>query len=81
MVSGKTLELLPREFRILQLLMLRRGEVISRTEIERHIYEDSRELMSNTVESAVSQLRKKLDQAGSRTQIQTKRSFGYFLAD
>jgi DNA-binding response OmpR family regulator len=81
MVSGQALELLPREFRVLQLFMLRRGEVISRSEIERHIYEDSRELMSNTVESAVSQLRKKLDKSGSRTQIQTKRGFGYLLAD
>ena len=73
------LKLLPRELRILQLLMLRRGQVISRSEIEEHVYADSKELMSNAVESAVSQLRKKLVQAGSRAQIQTKRGFGYLL--
>ena len=79
-VSGQALELLPREFRILQLLVLRQGEVISRSEIERHIYEDTQELMSNTVESAISQLRKKLVQAGSSAKILTKRGFGYLLA-
>ena len=78
-VSEQPLKLLPREFRILQFLMLRRGQVASRSEIEEHVYADSKELMSNTVESAVSQLRKKLVQAGSRAQIQTKRGFGYML--
>ena len=76
---GLPLELLPREFRILQLLMLRQGQVVSRTEIEEHIYADNKELMSNAVESAISQLRKKLLQAGSRVCIQTKRGFGYLL--
>jgi DNA-binding response OmpR family regulator len=78
-VSGESLTLLPREFRILQLFMLRQGQVISRPEIEEHVYADSKELMSNAVESAVSQLRKKLELAGSRVQIQTRRGFGYLL--
>ena len=78
-VSGHPLKLLPRELRLIQLLMLRQGEVISRTELEENLYAGSKELMSNAVESAVSQLRKKLGQAGSRVQVQTKRGFGYFL--
>ncbi len=78
-VSDRILELLPRELRVLQFLMLRQGEVVSRSEIESHIYEDTREPMSNTVESAISQLRKKLTQAGSAAQIHTKRGFGYVL--
>lgn len=77
--SGSVLDLSPRDFRLLQLLMLRRGEVVSRTEIEKHIYDDNKELMSNAVESAISQLRKKLSQAGSNVSIQTKRGFGYML--
>jgi len=78
-VSGKKLEMLPREFRLLQFLMLRAGEVISRTAIEEQIYSENREVMSNAVESAISQLRKKLAQAESNVQIQTKRGFGYAL--
>ena len=78
-VSGQFLKLLPREFRLLQLLMLRQGEIVSRAEIEENLYAENKELMSNALESAVSQLRKKLALAGSSVQIQTKRGFGYFL--
>jgi DNA-binding response OmpR family regulator len=78
--QGKNIELLPREFRLLQLLFLRRGEVVSRAEIEAHLYDDKAEIMSNVVDSTVSLLRKKLMAAGSATGIQTKRGFGYFVA-
>jgi DNA-binding response OmpR family regulator len=78
--QGKNIELLPREFRLLQLLFLRRGEVVSRAEIEAHLYDDKAEIMSNVVDSTVSLLRKKLMAAGSTTGIQTKRGFGYFVA-
>jgi two-component system OmpR family response regulator len=75
----KNVELLPREFRLLQLLLLRRGEVVSRPEIEAHLYDDKAEIMSNVVDSTVSLLRKKLIATGSATLIQTKRGFGYFV--
>jgi DNA-binding response OmpR family regulator len=78
-VSGQKLDLLPREFRILQLLMLRPGKVLTRSYIEDHIYDENKELMSNVVESAISHLRKKLAQAGSHARIETKRGFGYYL--
>ena len=78
--QGKNIELLPREFRLLQLLFLRRGEVVSRPEIEAHLYDDKAEIMSNAVDSTISLLRKKLIAAGSVTAIQTKRGFGYFVA-
>ncbi len=78
-VSGQKIELLPREFRLLQSLMLREGETIPVSEIENQIYSDSQEVMSNVVESAISQLRKKLQKAGSKAQIQTRRGFGYLL--
>lgn len=75
----RNVELLPREFRLLQLLLLRRGEVVSRPEIEAHLYDDQAEIMSNVVESTVSLLRKKLVAAGSSTLIQTRRGFGYLV--
>jgi DNA-binding response OmpR family regulator len=75
--SGKAIELLPREYRLLQLLFLRRGEVISRPEIEAHLYDDKAEIMSNVVDSTVSQLRKKLVAAGSDPLIETRRGYGY----
>lgn len=75
--QNKSVELLPREFRLLQLLLLRRGEVVSRPDIEAHLYDDQTEIMSNVVDSTVSLLRKKLVAAGSTTTIQTRRGFGY----
>lgn len=77
---GNSVDLSPREFRLLQLLFLRRGEVISRSDIEAHLYDDQTEIMSNVIDSTISLLRKKLDEAGSATFIQTKRGFGYFIA-
>jgi DNA-binding response OmpR family regulator len=77
---GESVDLLPREFRLLQLLLLRRGEVVSRSEIEAHLYDDQTEIMSNVIDSTISLLRKKLVAAGSATVIQTKRGFGYSVA-
>jgi DNA-binding response OmpR family regulator len=77
---GDRVELLPREFRLLQLLFLRRGEIVSRSDIEAHLYDEKTEIMSNVVDSTISLLRKKLGAAGSASLIQTKRGFGYFVA-
>src|SRR3981189_2496498 len=51
--QGKAIDLTPREFMLLEYLTLRRGQVVSRAEIEAHIYPDAAELMSNTVDSAI----------------------------
>jgi DNA-binding response OmpR family regulator len=69
----------PREYRLLELLTRRAGEVVSRTEIEEHIYSDEKELFSNAVESAISTLRKKLEQPGGDALIHTRRGMGYVL--
>jgi DNA-binding response OmpR family regulator len=73
---GKTIRLTPREFTLLEYLAMRRGQVVSRAEIEAHIYPDSAELMSNTVDSAICILRKKI---GPAPLIQTRRGLGYFI--
>lgn len=77
--AGKTIALTSREFMLIEYLALRRGEVVSRTEIEAHIYSDSAELMSNTVDSAICILRKKIIAAGARPFIQTRRGLGYVI--
>ena len=53
--------------------------MVSRTEIESHIYDDQVEAMSNVVDSAVYHLRKKLDQPGQPSMIRTRRGMGYVL--
>jgi len=77
--DGKPIDLTAREFMLLEYLALRRGEVVTRSEIEAHIYADSVELMSNVVDSAICILRKKITPPGSAPLIHTRRGSGYVL--
>ncbi|MEM0897956.1 MAG: response regulator transcription factor [Verrucomicrobiota bacterium] len=78
--SGQRLDLTAREFAILELMMLRKGHTISRTQIEEHIYDDLVSPMSNVVDSAVCALRKKIAvSADSKPLIHTRRGQGYVL--
>ena len=77
--QGAAIDLPPREFALLEYLAMRRGQVVSRSQIEAHIYDDQAEPMSNVVESAVYALRKKIDPPGGRSFIQTRRGMGYVL--
>jgi DNA-binding response OmpR family regulator len=71
----------PREYRILEYLAMRRGEVVSRLEIEAKIYGDTDEVRSNTIESAISSIRRKLSEVGSNCPIETRVGMGYIFVD
>ncbi len=77
--AGVALPLLPREFALLAYLAGRPGEVVTRAEIEAHIYDDRAEPMSNVVDSAVCALRRKVDPPGGPSLIATRRRVGYVL--
>ena len=79
--GGIAVVLRPREYAILELLVLRQGEVVSRAEIESHLYGEGAEVMSNAVDSAISALRKRLAQPGAPTLIQTRHGQGYLLSE
>jgi DNA-binding response OmpR family regulator len=79
MVADQVLDLQPREYRVLEFLARRMGEVVTRTEIEEHIYGDEAAVFSNAVESTISMLRRKLDAAGAGPLIHTRRGLGYVL--
>ncbi len=78
--GGQALELTAREFLLLEYLARRHGEVVSRTDIEAHIYDGQVDPMSNVVDSAICILRKKLavDDAAPPL-IHTRRGLGYVL--
>jgi DNA-binding response OmpR family regulator len=77
---GSTLvELTPREYALLEYLALRRGQVVSRSEIEHHIYDDSADPLSNVVDSAICTLRKKMTPPGAKPLIHTRRGHGYVI--
>ncbi len=77
LVDGRPLLLTSHEYKLLALLMQRKGEVLSRTELSEHLYAYDSERDSNTIEVFVARLRKKLP-PGS---IETVRGLGYRLAD
>jgi DNA-binding response OmpR family regulator len=79
--ADRLIDLRPREYALLELLALRRGEVVSRSEIEHHIYDDRAEPMSNVVDAAVYALRKKIDVPGRLSLIQTRRGMGYLIEE
>jgi DNA-binding response OmpR family regulator len=77
--GAKILELAPREYALLELLALRKGSVVSRAEIEEHLYDEQKDLMSNVVDAAISSLRKEFKKIGEDSLIKTRRKAGYII--
>jgi len=73
-------ELTPRELALVEFLLHRRGEVVSKREILEHVWDYDFEGDSNIVEVYVWHLRSKLDRPFGRDTIQTVRGAGYRLA-
>ena len=71
--------LTPRQFALLEFLMSRVGEVLSKTQILEHVWDDSYDIDANIVEVYVGYLRKKIDAPFGRSSIQTLRLVGYRL--
>ena len=77
--AGHPVKLMPREYLLLEYLVRRAGQVVSRPEIEAHIYNEEVDLMSNVVESAISSLRKKISAPNPAPLIHTRHGLGYVL--
>ncbi len=78
--DGRAVTLAPREYALLEYLALRHGKVVSRAEIEEHIYDGRADPMSNVVDSAVCALRRRIDGGGAGPSfIETRRGLGYVL--
>ena len=73
--NGRAIELAPREFAVLQELMLNAGRVLSREQLEERTYRWGEEVESNAIEVHVHHLRKKLGAAI----IRTIRGVGYVM--
>jgi DNA-binding response OmpR family regulator len=77
--AGHPVKLKPREYSLLEYLARRAGEVVSRQEIEAHIYNNEADPMSNVVDSAICSLRKKIGYFSSTPLIHTRHGMGYVL--
>ena len=78
-VQGQKLELSKNEYKILQLLMEHRGEIVSREAIMTRLWESDSFVDENTLTVNVNRLRKKLDAAGLRDFIHTRKGAGYLV--
>jgi two-component system response regulator PhoP len=77
--AGRSIELSPIEYRILEYLMHRPRVTVSKRELLEHLYDFNWEHHSNVIEAHVSNLRKKLDHAAQLPSIETLRGRGYRL--
>jgi two-component system OmpR family response regulator len=80
-VGQRPANLSAREYALLEFLALRAGAVVSRTEIWEHVYDFHSESDSNVVDVYIYYLRRKLDEPGRPSLIQTVRGRGYCLGD
>ena len=74
-LKNKIVSLSPKEYGVLEYLLMNRGKVVERMEILTHVWSEEVDLFSNTVDVHIRYLRKKL---GSRL-IKTVRGRGYML--
>src|SRR5690349_22550740 len=76
-LNGAPIELTTFEYRILEHMMLRAGDVISKTELTERLYDQDYERDSNVIEVFIGRLRRKLDPDESLHPIETLRGRGY----
>lgn len=72
-------DLTPRQFSLLEVLMRREGEVVSKSTILEHVWDFAFEGHANIVEVYVRQLRQRIDIPFDRASLQTVRLVGYRL--
>ncbi|MCW2856726.1 MAG: response regulator receiver [Marmoricola sp.] len=77
--AGKELSLTSRELSLLEFLMRRRGEVVTKAQILNHVWDYAFEGDPNIIEVYIGRLRRKIDKPFDRNDIETLRGSGYRL--
>ena len=77
--EGEKIDLTKNEFRILQILLENKGQVVSRDDIMVRLWETDSFVDENTLTVNVARLRKKLDACGLTDFIRTKKGMGYLV--
>ncbi|MCA1583254.1 MAG: response regulator transcription factor [Acidobacteria bacterium] len=77
--AGEPIELRPREYALLELLMRHAGQVISKTMVLSHVWEYSFDPGTNVVDVLVFRLREKIDRPFEKKLLHTVRGIGYVL--
>ena len=79
--AGRTIELTPKEFSLLEYLMRNAGQRVTRAQIIEHVWNLSYDTMTNVVDVYINYLRKKIDASSELKLIHTIRGVGYQLKE
>jgi DNA-binding response OmpR family regulator len=77
--GGVAIQLTTKEFALLEYLVRRRTQVVTRSDIADHVWDDSFDPMSNLIEVYIQRLRRKIDDGHTVKLIHTRRGAGYTL--
>jgi len=77
--AGLPVQLTAKEYALLEYLARHAGQLVSRAEIAAHVWDDSFDPFSNTIEVYINRLRKKIDGNHSLKLLHTRRGEGYLL--
>ena len=77
--NGLAIDLTKNEYKILQLLITKRGSIVSRDALMAHLWESDEFVDENTLSVNMTRIRKKLDAAGLPDFITTKKGIGYIV--
>lgn len=79
--AGNVIALSAREYALLEYLAHRKDQIVSRTELWDHAYDEAAEPGSNVLDVHISHLRKKIDEGHTTKLIHTRRGQGYVLGE
>ncbi len=79
MVGTRELALTAKEYALLEYLARRAGDVVSRSDIAEHVWDEHYDPLSNVVDVYIQRLRRKIEDAGAEPPIRTRRGEGYQL--
>ena len=77
--ASRQIDLTAKEYALLEFLARHAGQLVSRAQIAEHVWDDSFEPFSNTIEVYVNRLRKKIDEEHPVKLLHTRRGEGYIL--
>ncbi len=80
-VDEEKIDLTAFEYKVLEYLLFRKGEVVSKSVLTEHIYDEDYDRDSNVIEVFVGRLRKKIDPQGVTKPIETLRGRGYRISE
>lgn len=75
--AGRPIRLTAKEYAMLEYLTRRAGEVLTRTQIAEHVWDENFDPFSNLIEVYIQRLRRKIDDGSGRKLIRTLRGEGY----